>query len=69
MSEYPDGGLVLTGAAEECANLDALTLHGTGIPDTVREQGHGRVIPGISMVGSRLEKTFVSGMIFASCFT
>lgn len=43
---HPDGGLVLTGAAEERANLDALTLHGTGLADAVWEQGHGRVIPG-----------------------
>ena len=43
---HPDGGLVLAGAAEERANLDALALHGTGVPDTVREQGHGRVVPG-----------------------
>lgn len=43
---HPDGGLVFTRTAEERANLDALALHGTSIPDTVREQGHGRVIPG-----------------------
>ena len=43
---HPDGGLVLTGTAEERANLDALTLHGTGLPDTIGEHGHGRVIPG-----------------------
>ena len=43
---HPDGGLVFARTAEERANLDALALHGTSIPDTVREQGHGRVIPG-----------------------